>query len=88
VDGSPDSPGVYALLNGNGGVLYYGMSTISVRARLKSHLNGTEGRCTQAAAKYKREVTASSAAAAREEALLAAFKATYGSLPNCNRMAS
>jgi len=88
VDGSPDKPGVYALLNSKSGVIYYGMSTTSIRTRLQSHFSGKEGAGTKAAAKYKREVTTAAQAPVREEALLAAYKAANGKLPSCNKAAS
>jgi len=88
VDAAPDGPGVYALLNSSDGVLYYGMSSKSIRSRLKRHLNGEEGTCTKAAKKYKRETTTAVQAPVREEALLAAFKKANSRLPSCNTAAS
>ena len=88
VDRSPEEPGVYALLDANENVKYYGMSTVSIRSRLKSHLAGNEGACTQGAVKYKREVTTSAAAPVREAALLSAFQERNGKLPPCNEKAS
>jgi excinuclease UvrABC nuclease subunit len=88
VDKSPDKPGVYALLDSSSGVLYYGMSEVSIRSRLQDHLNGREGACTQKAKKYKREVTTAATAAVREEQLLSAFKKANGQLPRCNKRAS
>jgi excinuclease UvrABC nuclease subunit len=81
VDGSPERPGVYALLSGDR-VIYYGKATKSIRSRLQCHLRGDEGRCTQGATHYKREVT--SQPTAREKELLDAFKARSGRLPRCN----
>ncbi len=83
VDGSPDKPGVYVLLK-NGKVTYYGMSTTSIRKRLQSHLAGNEGKCTQSATKYRREVTTALQAPIREAALLADYKKANGGYPNCN----
>ena len=51
VDRAPDKPGVYALLNSSSGVLYYGMSKVSIRTRLKAHLSGSEGARTKGATK-------------------------------------
>jgi GIY-YIG catalytic domain len=82
VDGSPDKAGVYALLDKDKGVIYYGCSEISIRARLRRHLRGDEGPCTKGARYYKREV--SSNPKGREKVLLAAFKAAYKRLPRCN----
>jgi hypothetical protein len=77
---APDTPGVYALYSG--GVIYYGRSDVSVRDRLRSHLSGAEGSCTQNASEFNTEATYS--AAAREEQLLREHLAWYGALPRCN----
>lgn len=86
VDKSPDEPGVYCLLR-NGSVIYYGEAHDgTIRARLQRHLSGAEGRCTQQATHYKREVCADPEA--REAELLRAFRAKHGQLPRCNERAS
>ncbi len=53
---SPDQPGVYALFQ-NGPLIYIGQSGQSIRSRLQDHKNGREGRCTEVATHYNREVT-------------------------------
>jgi hypothetical protein len=83
VDRSPEEPGVYSLHDG-GKVIYYGLATKSLRDRLQSHLRGDEGPCTKVATHYKREATESPAA--REQDLLAAYKAIHGKLPRCNEV--
>ena len=85
VDGSPESPGVYALYD-EGEVIYYGKATASIRDRLQAHKRGDEGRCTQQATHYKRELT--SRPTARERELLAAYKAKHGRYPRCNERAA
>lgn len=44
---APRSPGVYALYDEAQSLIYYGMSETSIEARLQSHFDGYEGRCTQ-----------------------------------------
>lgn len=81
---APDSGGVYALYVGND-LIYYGRSkggTTSIRSRLNDHASGRDGKCTQQATHYRREVTAS--ATSREVALLEDFKRATGRLPRCN----
>ena len=55
INKAPDKPGVYALYDGDQ-LIYYGSSGDSIRDRLQRHYDGGEGRCTQAASGYKREV--------------------------------
>ena len=81
VDKSPDSPGVYALYDGDA-LIYYGSSTRSIRDRLNRHIDGKEGPCTQGATNYRREICDNGLA--RERELLEAFKAHNGALPRCN----
>ncbi|MCG3123013.1 MAG: hypothetical protein GIKADHBN_01421 [Phycisphaerales bacterium] len=81
VDLSPDSPGVYALIQ-NGTIIYYGRATISIRSRLQSHYRGTEGPCTQAATEYMREECTNPVT--REVELLAEYQRINGRLPRCN----
>ncbi len=81
VDKSPDKSGVYALLDDTE-VIYFGSSTVSIRARLQRHFDGDEGGCTQKATYYKRE--ACNNERARERELLQAYQAQNGLLPLCN----
>ena len=83
VDKSPDSPGVYALLQ-SGELIYYGKGDNSIRTRLQSHKAGREGRCTQSAHRYMREQCSNPAA--RERELLAEFQRANGRLPRCNEV--
>lgn len=84
VDGSPDAPGVYELLDGVT-TTYIGKATVSIRTRLQSHYRGDEGRCTQRATHYKREVT--SRPTSRERELLVEYAQTHGGkLPRCNEV--
>ncbi len=83
VDKSPDRPGVYALLDDTE-VIYFGSSTISIRARLRRHYDGDEGRCTKEATHYKREVCNNGRA--RERELLQAYQAQNDLLPLCNEI--
>ena len=57
----PDEAGVYALYDGTE-LIYIGRArgtSETIRTRLRSHYNGDEGPCTQAATAYRREVTSS-----------------------------
>lgn len=81
---SPDKAGVYALYDDNE-TIYIGRAvggSTTIRTRLASHKAGHDGRCTQGASHYKREVTAN--AAAREVELLKEYKRLNGRLPRCN----
>lgn len=77
---APDYAGVYGLYKS--GVIYYGMSTTSIRDRLLSHLDGYEGSCTSSAWTFNAEMNAY--AAGREAQLLNEHKAAFGVLPACN----
>ena len=46
---APNSAGVYGLYDPITTVIYYGMSDISIKSRLHSHFDGTEGSCTRGA---------------------------------------
>ena len=85
VDNSPPEHGVYELRR-NGTTIYFGRAAgweVTIRSRLQSHLRGDEGRCTQAATHYKREVT--ERAVTRERELLKEFALSHnGRLPECN----
>jgi excinuclease UvrABC nuclease subunit len=81
VNGSPDKPGVYALYDGNA-VIYYGKAEASIRSRLQAHRRGDEGKCTQRATHYKREVCSNPKT--REKSLLDAYKTANGKYPRCN----
>ena len=64
VDWAPEEAGVYALFDDQG-VIYYGHAqgdSVTLRSRLQDHLSGGEGRCTQAAVAYQREVSGNPAA--------------------------
>ena len=81
VDASPDSQGVYELLQ-NGVTTYYGSATATIRSRLQSHKAGYEGPCTQYSTHYKREVCSNPRE--RERQLLQEYVQRYGRLPRCN----
>ena len=84
VSKAPDSAGVYALYQGSV-CTYVGRAqggSTTIRTRLKDHKSGREGRCTQVADKYMREVTSSPVT--RERELLEEFKRNTGRLPRCN----
>jgi hypothetical protein len=81
VDNSPDNPGVYALWD-SGYLIYYGRAQGSIRERLKRHLSGAEGSCTQGATGYQREETLRPVT--REKELLDEFVRLNGDLPRCN----
>lgn len=82
--GAPLTNGVYALWDGNA-LIYYGSSSgtfSTVAGRLRDHLSGREGRCTQHATHFQAESTA--AALTRERDLINEYLRTYGRLPRCN----
>jgi excinuclease UvrABC nuclease subunit len=81
VDNSPDQPGVYELLDGSQ-TIYYGSAMRSIRTRLQRHYNGDEGRCTQNATDYRREVCSNPRE--REAELLREYLRLYKRLPRCN----
>lgn len=78
---APDRPGVYGLYQ-DGVTTYYGRALVSIRTRLISHYNGTEGRCTQQASHFNWELCADPPR--REEGLLREHRQRYGRLPRCN----
>lgn len=84
LNGAPSTAGVYALFQG-AELIYYGRAlggNTTIQSRLRDHLSGREGVCTQRATHYAWEV--SGAAAAREVTLLEEYKRTFGGLPRCN----
>ncbi len=81
---APEEAGVYALYQ-NGTPIYIGRAQggkVTIRSRLKDHMEGREGRCTQAATHYKREVTPNGAH--REKELIAEYYNENRRLPRCN----
>ena len=85
VDKSPTDDGVYALYDKN--VTIYigkGDGVNGIRARLQAHKRGDEGKCTQGASEYRREVYNNPVT--RERELLQEYKATHGVLPRCNEV--
>jgi len=85
VDKSPTDAGVYALYD-EGVTIYIGRGdgTNGIRARLQAHKRGDEGKCTQGASAYRREVCTNPVT--RERELLQEYKAAYGMLPRCNNV--
>ena len=84
VNASPEKHGVYALFDGDE-LTYYGRAVgdgVTIRSRLQAHRGGYEGKCTQKATSYMREIT--EAARTREVELLEEYKRRYGKLPRCN----
>ena len=85
VDKSPTDEGVYALYDGNE-VIYIGKGdgVNGIRARLQAHKRGDEGKCTQEASHYRREVCSNSQS--RERAELQEYQRNNGRLPRCNNV--
>jgi len=84
IDQSPASHGVYALYDGDT-TIYFGRAAgmgVTIRTRLQAHKRGDEGKCTQSASHYRREVT--EAATSREKELLEEYLSKSGRLPRCN----
>jgi excinuclease UvrABC nuclease subunit len=84
VDIAPNDEGVYELYDGDE-LIYVGRAAglyVTIRTRLQSHLRGDEGRCTQRATAYRREVT--NTPTAREKELLLEYRRLNGRLPRCN----
>ena len=88
VDKSPDEAGVYALYDGDE-CIYTGRAkgdTTTIRSRVQDHLSGREGKCTQEATHYRREVTSSPVS--REKELLEEFQIYRSRLPRCNKQSA
>lgn len=84
VDNAPEAAGVYGLYHGED-LIYVGSAagrTATLRSRLQDHFSGRRGPCTQNATCYKREITASGAARAKE--LLAEHLTYRRTLPRGN----
>lgn len=84
VDKAPADHGVYVLYE-NGVLTYIGRASgtgVTIRSRLQSHYSGNEGRCTQAATHYRREVCPNPIA--REKELVDEYYAANRRLPRCN----
>ena len=77
---APQAQGVYALYR-NKDVIYYGSSE-NIQRRLRQHLQGHDGPCTQSAEYFNAEVTAYPLR--REKELLDEYEAVHGRLPLCN----
>lgn len=83
---APESAGVYALYDGTQ-TIYIGRAkgeTTTIRSRLRDHYSGREGKCTQSADGYKREVCTDPVT--READLLLEYQRAYGTLPRCNEV--
>jgi len=78
----PEKKGVYCLYDTYGRIIYYGMSEVSIKNRLLSHLNGKEGKCTQSARFFSYEE--SSNPSLRERLLLEDHLVAFRTLPQCN----
>lgn len=88
IDSAPTSHGVYALYQ-NGVLTYYGRASgdgVTIRSRLQAHHRGDEGRCTQQATAYQREVT--EGPIRRESELLEEYRKAHGRLPQCNEQSA
>lgn len=83
VDKSPTGAGVYALYDGET-TIYMGRGDgeNGIRARLQAHKRGDEGKCTQGASHYRREVCNNPVT--RERELLQEYMDANGVLPRCN----
>jgi excinuclease UvrABC nuclease subunit len=84
VDKAPDEHGVYELYDGDE-LIYIGRAAgtgVTIRTRLQAHRRGDEGRCTQRATHYRREVN--SRPIGREAELIREYVTRYGRLPRCN----
>jgi len=77
---APDHGGVYFLYE-SGQLTYIGMSTQGVRDRLRDHLRGYEGSCTQNAEFFG--LKACLFPTTSEAELLGDYRRKYGYLPQC-----
>jgi hypothetical protein len=83
VQGAPENAGVYALWQ-EAEMIYLGHAA-SIKAALLGHLQRNPPDCTGGATHYSWEL--SLRPAAREAALLEAFRERHGRLPRCNQAA-
>ncbi|MFQ5756072.1 MAG: hypothetical protein ACE5H7_08245 [Acidiferrobacterales bacterium] len=86
IDKAPDEPGVYALYQGDR-LIYIGraeggLSTTTIRARLKDHCKGHHGPYTEQATHYRCEVTPNPVV--RQHELLQEYEQLHGRPPKCN----
>ena len=85
VNNAPEKQGVYALYDGQE-LIYIGRASgegVTIRSRLQAHHRGDDGRCTQQAIHYRREVTTDPIS--REQELLEEYKRAHdGRLPHCS----
>ena len=83
VDKAYDGKGVYTLHDKDYGLIYVGMSDVSIRSRLQRHHSGDEGSCTEAAWRFKQEPN--DYPYSRESELIEEYKTQNGGkLPKCN----
>lgn len=83
VDNSPTDDGVYALYDED--IKIYigkGDGVNGIRTRLQAHKRGDEGKCTQEASHYRREVCTNPKSREKEE--LQEYEDANGELPRCN----
>jgi hypothetical protein len=86
VDRAPPGPGVYVLYV-RGEVIYYGEAHDgTIIGRLRKHLSGAEGGCTQAATHFAFALCPDPES--REAELLQEFEVSNGRLPRCNERAT
>lgn len=80
---APIGKGVYSL-HQNNETIYIGKAEgeNGIRGRLQAHKRGDNGRCTQQATHYRREVCNNPSK--REEEELIAYRLAHGRLPRCN----
>ena len=81
---APLTGGVYELYVGDE-LIYIGRASgtkATIHSRLADHFSGKEGRHTQQATSYRREVCSNPAE--RERALLKRFRKMHRRLPKCN----
>ena len=84
---APLSGGVYELYVDDE-LIYIGRAlgiTATIHSRLQDHFSGREGRSTQQATSYRREVCSNPAE--REREILLEYKSMYNRLPRCNGVA-
>ena len=81
---APEKSGVYGLYDPIETVIYFGKSETSIKARLYSHHDGSEGGCTKKASFFNTEVCANTSA--REKDLLEEYKRLHDKLPKCNEV--